>query len=32
MSEFENILLCLLVPAIYVIIYIAGKYDVLYLI
>lgn len=29
MSESENILVCLLVPIVYVLTYIAGKYDVL---
>jgi len=29
MSEFENILLCFLIPIVYVLTYIAGKYDVL---
>ena len=32
MREFEYILLCLLIPVIYVRIYIAGKYDILSLI
>lgn len=29
MSEFENTLLCFLIPIVYVLTYIAGKYDVL---
>lgn len=32
MSDFENVLLCFLVPIIYILIYIAGKYDILNLI
>lgn len=32
MSEFEYVLCCLLIPVIYVLIYIAGKYDILSLI
>lgn len=29
MSIFEIVLLCLLIPAAYVVVYIAGKYDIL---
>ena len=32
MSDFETILLCLIIPFIYVFVYIAGKYDLLYLV
>lgn len=30
MSDFEMAVLCLLIPIAYVVIYIAGKYDILY--
>ena len=29
MSEFELVLICLIIPAVYVLTYIAGKYDLL---
>lgn len=29
MSDFETVLICLIVPVAYVLIYIAGKYDIL---
>lgn len=29
MSDFEHLLICLLIPAVYVLTYIAGKYDIL---
>lgn len=32
MNDFENVLLCFFVPIIYILIYIAGKYDILNLI